>query len=159
MLKDYQIQLLELLEQLEMEISNLYKLFAEKFPGRQELWNHLHAEEAKHALYINRLKSLAQEGKVLFDEKMTKTYTVKSVLNDIKDKYEKTRCNQYTAMNALSFSLSLEQSIIEHKFYDYFSSSDAESMRMIKTIKEETSSHEAGVKKALEEEKKRTTVR
>ena len=35
MLKDYQKELLIPLEQLELEISNLYKLFAEKFPSHR----------------------------------------------------------------------------------------------------------------------------
>ena len=52
MIKDYQKRILELLEQLELEISNLYKLFAEKFPAHQELWNNLRNEEINHAVYI-----------------------------------------------------------------------------------------------------------
>jgi len=153
MLKDYQKKLLELLEQLELEVSNLYKLFAEKFPTQKELWNCLHHEEIKHAAYINKLTSFAKEDLVIFDEKMTKTYTVQSVINDIKDKYNKTENNQYNIINALSFTLSLEQSIIEHKFYDYFSSKNPEAMTMIKEIKGETFMHEAKVKEALEAEK------
>lgn len=154
MLKDYQKILLELLEQFELEISNLYKLFAERFPRQQALWNDLRNEEVKHAVYIKRLHSLANEDKVIFDEKMTKSFTVKSVINDIKDKYKKTENNQYNIINALSFSLSLEQSIIEHKFYDYFSSDDVDVMMLIKTIKDETFAHESKVRKALEEEKR-----
>ncbi|MDI6743537.1 MAG: hypothetical protein QMD11_12450 [Smithella sp.] len=154
MLKDYQKQILSLLEQLELEVSNIYKLFAEKFPARKELWSHLSDEEIKHAAYINRLSALAQEGNINFDEKMTKTFTVKSVLDDLREKYRKTENNQYSIINALSFSLSLERSVIEHKFYEYFNSNDPDITTMINTIKAETLSHEAQVKQALEEEKK-----
>jgi len=155
MLKDYQLKLLELLEQLELEISNLYKLFAEKFPCYHELWNDLSDEEFKHATHIKKLATLAKEGKIHFDEKMTKTFTVQAVINDIKTKYQKTKDNQYPLINALSFSHSLEQSIIEHKFYDFFSSSDADIMLIINSIKEDTTSHSSIVKKALDEETNR----
>lgn len=37
-LKDYQERLLELLQQLELDMSGLYKLFAEKFPKYADLW-------------------------------------------------------------------------------------------------------------------------
>jgi hypothetical protein len=147
------------LEQLELEISNLYKLFAEKFPMHRDLWTEMSHEELKHADYVRTLKSFALNGNVHFDEKMTKTYTVRSVIDDIRDKYKKTENNQYSILNALSFSLSLEQSIIEHKFYDYFISSDPDAITLINNIKKETWVHESEVKKALDEEKNRTTVR
>ena len=158
MLKDYQMQLLGLLEQLEVEISNLYKLFAEKFPGRQDIWTEMSREELQHAEYVRTLKAFALSGHVNFDEKMTKTYTIRSIIDDIRDKYKKTENNQYSIVNALSFSLSLEQSIIEHKFYNYFSSNEPGVILLINNIREETSAHELQVKKALDEEKKRTTV-
>lgn len=154
MLKDYQSKILDLLEQLELEISNLYKLFSEKFPDQQDLWKNLSAEEIQHTAYIKKLRLFEEEGKLFFDEKMTKTFTVQSVMDDIKNKYKKTEDNQYSAINALSFSLSIEQSIIEHKFYDFFQSNDTDVLMTIRTIKEETFLHESKVKEALEEEKK-----
>jgi len=44
-LKDYQERLLELLEQLESGMSDLYKLFAEKFPKYADLWTSLSQQE------------------------------------------------------------------------------------------------------------------
>jgi hypothetical protein len=84
MLKDYQMQLLGFLEQLEMEISNLYKLFAEQFPGHQDLWAEMSREELQHAENVRTLKPFALSGHVTFDEKMTKTYTIRSIIDDIR---------------------------------------------------------------------------
>lgn len=67
--------------------------------------------------------------------------------------YQKAEANQYTLVNVLSFSLNLEQSIIENKFYDYFSSSDRDAIMMINNIKEETPIHASKIKKSWEEEK------
>lgn len=69
--------------------------------------------------------------------------------------YQKAEANQYTLVNVLSFSLNLEQSIIENKFYDYFSSSDRDAIIMINNIKEETLIHASKIKKSWEEEKNR----
>jgi hypothetical protein len=128
MLKDYQKELSIPLEQCELEIYNLYKLFAEKFPSHRELWNGMLEEEINHATYLKKLSSLAEEGKISFAEK--------------------TEANQYTLVTVLSFSLNLEQSIIENKFYDYFSSSDRDAIMMINNIKEETLIHASKRKKS-----------
>lgn len=89
----------------------------------------------------------------MFDEKLTKTFTIKAVMDDIKDKYKKTEQDQYSLINALAFSVSLEQSIIEHKFYNYFNSDNPEIMKMIDDIRQDTTSHESKIKGALDQEK------
>jgi hypothetical protein len=58
-------------------------------------------------------------------------------------------------LNALSYSLNLEEAIIEKKFYDYFSSSDSDIILMINEIKEETRDHRSKIRESLEKEKKR----
>ncbi|MGB4088876.1 MAG: hypothetical protein WBK44_04050 [Smithellaceae bacterium] len=155
MLKDYQNKLLELWEQLELEISNLYRLFAQKFPAHSQLWNALSSDELNHAAYVKEMFSLAEAGKVFFNEKTTKTYTIKTINDDIKTVYKKTEAGQYTIINALAYSVNLEDSIIEKKFYDYFSTNDRDINLLINKIKQETIEHSQRVKKALEEEKLR----
>ncbi len=73
MLKDYQKKLLELWEQLELEISNLYRLFAQKFPAHSQLWNALSSDELNHAAYVKEM-FLAEAGKVFFNEKQQNLY-------------------------------------------------------------------------------------
>lgn len=155
MLKDDQGKLLELLEQLELDVSNIYKLFAKKFPRLQSFWRNMSDEEAKHSDYVRKIHTYALEGKVNFNEKMTNPLAIKSVLENIATIHEKTENNQYSIINALAFSLSMEQSVIEHKFYSFFNSDNPEIMKMLKAIQGETIIHESKVKKALEEEKNR----
>ena len=152
-MQDYQIKFLTLLEQLEMDIANLYKLFAQKFPMHKQLWDGLSSDETSHASYINKLSSFIQDGLVFLDEKGTKTFTIKLVTDGIKSAYQQTEANKLTLMNALAYSLSLEDSIIEKKFYDYFITHDQHIASMIVKIKQETRQHAQKVKKALEEEK------
>ena len=154
MLKEYQETILQLLCQLELDVSNLYKLFAEKFPKYKELWNTLSQEEIEHADRVKMLHDLAKENRVIFDEKLTRTYTVKKVLEIIKDAHAKTLAGQFSIINALSISRDLEQSIIEKEFYNYFAGKDSETKILINSIKKDTLDHQSMVRNAWEEERK-----
>ncbi|MBN1473262.1 MAG: hypothetical protein JW914_01475 [Syntrophaceae bacterium] len=151
---DYQNTFLELLENLELDISNLYKLFAEKFPAHKQLWDELSGDEVQHAGYIKKLSSFIQQRLVLLDEKTTKTLTIKIVSEGIKSTYRQAQDNKLTSINALAYSLSLEDSILEKKFYDYFITHDQNVAFVINKIKWETNQHYQKVKIALEEAKK-----
>ncbi|MRR15110.1 MAG: hypothetical protein EG826_01500, partial [Deltaproteobacteria bacterium] len=63
-LKDYQERLLELLEQMELDMSHLYKLFAEKFPKYADLWTSLSEQEIVHAKWVKELSDMAKDEKV-----------------------------------------------------------------------------------------------
>ncbi|MEN6319325.1 MAG: hypothetical protein ABFD82_11290 [Syntrophaceae bacterium] len=155
MLKDYQERIIELLGQLELDMSNLYKLFADKFPKHKDLWLMMSQQEIVHAEHVKKLYSFAQGNKIIFDEKMTKTYTVKKVLEVIKDVHTKAETNKLTLLNALSMSRDLEESLIEKKFFDYFIETDPETKILINRIKEDTLEHHSKLKSAWEEERKR----
>ena len=116
-------------------------------------------QEIDHADRIKKLYSLVQENKIIFDEKLTKTYTVKKVLEIIKDVYTKVEANKLTVLNTLSLNRDLEESIIEKKFYDYFVGTDPKTKILINSIKEETLEHQFKLKSAWEEERKRLRVR
>lgn len=155
MLKDYQEKIIELLGQLELDMSHLYKLFADKFPKYKDLWLMMSQQEIIHAAHVKKLHSFVQENRIIFDEKMTKTYTVKTVLEVIKDLHTKAETDKLTLMNALSISRDIKESIIEKKFYDYFTGIDPESKMLINKIKEDTFEHHSKLKNAWEEERKR----
>ncbi|MDD4240768.1 MAG: hypothetical protein PHG54_04995 [Smithellaceae bacterium] len=154
MLQDYQNKILDLLEQLESEMGALYKLFADKFPKYRDLWITMAAQEAQHAAWVAQLHALARDGKVYFDEKLTRTYTVSKVLDIIKEAQSKTRENKITLINALSISRDLEQSILEREFYNYFSGKDAATGSLIRKFKIETIEHQNQLKDAWEKERK-----
>lgn len=153
-LKDYQERLLELLEQMELDMCQLYKLLAEKFPKYANLWTTLSQQEILHAKWVKELSDMAKDEKVVFDEKVTRTYTVKKVLDMIQDTYAKTQANKISLMSALSICRDFEQSILEREFYNYFITKDPDAKALINQIKAETLDHQSKVKKAWEEERK-----
>jgi hypothetical protein len=156
MLKEYQETIIELLGQLELEVANLYKLFADKFPRYKDMWIAMSQEEIDHADKLKKLYFLAKENRVIFDEKLTKTYTVKKVLEVIKDVHVRAEANELILINALSHSRDLEGSIIEKEFYNYFAGRDSDAKTLINDIKRETYKHQSDLKSAWEEERNRT---
>ncbi|MEE9911231.1 MAG: hypothetical protein K4571_05860 [Deltaproteobacteria bacterium] len=154
MLKDYQEQLLKLLEQLEISMSNLYKLFVEKYPQYKELWIYMSQQEMEHAGAVKKLTLMAQDGKLFFDEKLTRTYTVKKVLDTVKETYAQAESNQLSLIGALSVSRDFEQSILEKEFYNYFSGNDPDVRILLHRLKQETMEHQSRVKDAWEQERK-----
>jgi len=154
LLQDHQHKILDLLEQLELEMGGLYKLFADKFPKYRDLWLQLSQQEAEHATWVAQLHDLAREEKVHFDEKLTRTYTVSKVLEILKEARSKTQGNKITLINALSISRDLEQSILEREFYNFFSGKDAVTSSLIRKFKIETLEHQNRLKDAWEKERK-----
>lgn len=153
MAQDYKEIFLELLETMELDISNLYKLFAEKFPAHRYFWEELSKEEVQHAAYAKKLSAYIIQKIVFLDEKKTRTLTIKFITDGIKATYEKTKANELTIINALAYSLNLEDSIIENKFYEYFSTHDQNIAFLLSQIKRETIEHARKVKQALRDAK------
>lgn len=153
MLRDYQQKIIELLAELEEEISRLYRLFAARFPARAEMWNGMAEEEMRHVGYVRELLFHINEKKAFFDEKTTKTYTVKTFVDNIREMQGKAEKNEFSILNALSISHDLEQSVIERRFYEYFQSDDQTVKRLLKQLREETYMHLTRVRIAWEEEK------
>ncbi len=134
---------------MELDISNLYKLFAEKFPSHRHFWEELSTDETQHAAYIKKLSTYIMQGLIFLDEKKTKTFTIKFIIDGIKSTYAKTKANELTIINALAYSLNLEDSIIENKFYEYLSTHGQNITFLLSQIKRETTEHARKVKQAL----------
>lgn len=154
MLKEHQEKILELLEQLELSMCDLYLLFANRFPKYGDLWVTISRQESNHADGIKKLHLLAGEDRVLFDEKITKTYTVKMFISSIQEALARAKSGKMTLINALSISHDFEQAILEKGFYNFFSGQDDETRTVIRQIKEETLDHQLKMKNAWEQEKK-----
>lgn len=155
MLKDYQKKILELLEQLELELSDLYRLFADKYPARKDLWETMVVEEIGHADRLKMLSSLVDGGQILFEEKMIRSAAIQSFIDNIRKIYSEAQTGQIPLMKALVITNDFEQSIIEKKFYDHFIARDPGTRKLINDIRDETNQHSLQIRKAIAEEKNR----
>ncbi len=153
MLKGYQEKIIELLAELEQEIAILYRICAGVYESRTDIWNTMADEEFQHAECVRELMEFAKGKKAIFDEKMTKTYTVNTVIDKIKDMQNRVESGEYSLIKMLSLSYDLEQSIIERRFYEYFVTNDQTVKLIIKKLKEDTFDHMSRIRKVWEEEK------
>jgi len=156
MLKEHQEKILELLEQLELNMCDLYLLFADRFPKYADLLTTVARQETDHADGIKKLHLLAGDDRVLFDEKITKTYTVKMFISSIQEALARAKSGKMSLINALSLSHDFELAILEKGFYNFFSGQDDETRAVIRKITEETLDHQMKMKNAWEQEKKPT---
>ncbi len=143
-----------LLAQVKLEMSNLYGLLAERFPKYKEIWLKMAQQEINHADQIRMLHTLVKENRALFFEKMTKTYTVKKVLEIIREVETNARGGKLTLIGALSLCRDLEGSIILKDYYDYFKGRDNDTKFLIHNLRGEAYEHQFKLKKLWEEERK-----
>lgn len=154
MLENYQEKILELLVEMELEMAGLYSFFARKFPKYNELWLSMSKQELNHADQVKKLWIMAKENKIVFNENLTKSYTVSRVIDSVKNAYKQADSGQFKEINALAYSRDFEQSIIEKEFYNYFTTKDPAARMIINGIKNETLMHQSKLKDAWENEKK-----
>ncbi len=146
MLGENQEKTIDFLIQLESEMSELYKIFAQRFPQDRATWENMSREETQHAEHYKTLASRARDGVVTFNEKQTNLSILQLFLDKIKEVQKKTESGELSPLNALSLALDFEQSIIEKKFYEFFTTRDPNIRTFLKNIEQETVKHAAGIR-------------
>jgi len=119
-LKEYQEKILDLLKEKELALSEVYKEISEKFNENEEFWNNLSEEKLYRLQQIEELCEQAKQEKMGFDEKNTKTYTLNTFMESIRDIKNQLRNNELNEIKALSLCHDLENSILERRVYEYF---------------------------------------
>jgi len=119
-LKEYQEKILDLLKEKELALSEVYKEISEKFNENEEFWNNLSEEKLYRLQQIEELCEQAKQEKMGFDEKNTKTYTLNTFMESIRDIKDQLRNNELNEIKALSLCHDLENSILERRVYEYF---------------------------------------
>jgi hypothetical protein len=147
MVKDYQKKILSLFIELELSLAQLYLWLAEKFPEEADFFRDHHAEELKHAQWIEYFKGKAEAGEILFREDKVRTYTVNSFQSHVEGIIAQAQADNLTLLKALSLAASIEESLIERKVLDHFNTDLPELQVLLQRLKNETSGHAAEIKK------------
>lgn len=120
MLKDHQIRILMLANEVESALVDIYSMFSANFPEHDNLWKRLIKEEQEHADAIRKLYQLTYEGASAFDEGKIKVEGVQSILDYIKGLHSSATQGKCTAKKALAITCDIEKSLIEKDFYSHF---------------------------------------
>ncbi|HTP03561.1 MAG TPA: hypothetical protein VMM54_00210 [Nitrospirota bacterium] len=132
---------------IELKLAELYSTLADRFPIEGAFFNNHHAEELKHAQWIEYFKDKVERGEVLFHENNTRTEAIKTFLTYAQKILDDAKADKLTLLMALSLSLSMEESLLERNLLDHFSADSPEFQDILKRLKDETRAHAAEIKK------------
>lgn len=147
------MNLLEMLAVNEELIGQLYKSYADRLPKLKEFWTELVGEEAQHAAWLRKLGSEAVSGSINVNEKRFSKEAVQSFQKYLNGELSRRRDGGISPVNALSIALGIEESIIEHRYYEVFESDSSELKRTLFDLEAATREHAVRVKKIWSQHK------
>ena len=143
----------EMLAQNEERLSRLYGVYAEKFPKYRDLWNGLAEEETEHAAWIRKLASWVKEGGIDINAERFNISAIRTFSNYIDKELTNAKTSNVSSINALVIASYIEDSIIEHNYFEVFEGDSLELRNTLNDLANETNKHRNIVKGALKEAK------
>ena len=143
----------EMLAQNEERISELYRTYAEKFPKYKDLWDGLAEEETKHATWIRKLASWVKEGVININADRFNISAIRTFSNYVDKELTNVRTSNVSLKNALVIASYMEDSIIEHNYFEVFEGDSLELRNTLLDLANETNKHRNMIKEALRKAK------
>lgn len=131
-------RILYLLAEHKKSLGNLYQNYHQKFP-EQDYWIILAEAKQKNNQTIQSIYFDSKNDKINFDETVFRSAAIKTSLEWIWRLIEESA--EHSLINALSYSLDIEQSRIEQKYFDIFKTESAEINRLIPALAQESQEH------------------
>lgn len=127
-------------ERLVME---LYQLFAKKLPKYRQFWESIAEEERKHCTFLEKIYRLLNENKVEINERIISPKSITDSIDHITTLISvvKKSETEFSMKKAVSEAINIENSMIEHKFFNSFVSKDEQVTKSLQTLEIETKSH------------------
>lgn len=143
--------IIELLIRNEESVSELYLAYAYKYKECSEFWSGLALEEKGHADCIRELVNKVKEGGMHIEPGRFNKEAIESFTKYVKGESERARKEQMPLITALSIALSVEQSMIERKFFEIFDTDSAELKLVLHDLTSSTNEHIKRVEKCWAE--------
>jgi hypothetical protein len=151
MIKKSKKNIVELLEEHELIIAALYKLFAQKFPDYKRFWTTMALEENIHASWIKKIYPLVKSGKIKLSENKFKRSTVKRSLRHVQQEIKKFKKSKTMAIaQAISTAIDIENFPMESKFFDIYSTDSQELETLLQSLRDAFIEHRNRLLEALE---------
>jgi hypothetical protein len=141
MLKPEQERLLELLVEQEERLAELYRIYAAKFPDRQEFWTELSGEEQQHAQWITSLLNSAKKGVLHFDEGRINIHTLNTFVKGIQSTIHKVRDTETSELSAVTYALDMENSLFEKNVFGHFEAVSDKARKILALLRRKTGQH------------------
>jgi rubrerythrin len=148
-----QSKTIEMLADHELAIGRLYKVYAEKFPYYKDFWLTLSGEETQHANWINELESKIEEDSIHFNPDRFQIPAIQHSLNYAQKMLAKAQGSDLDLVSALSTASSIEDALIENRFFEIFEADSAELKQTLRKLAQATEDHRQRILKVKAENK------
>ena len=121
MIKQEQLECLELLIENELVVARLYEAYAKRTEGKGEFWMKLSEEEVLHAEWISKLKEEIEEGGIVFKEDRIQKDEVRESIQETQvevDRVLNTGISYLSHKEELKIALKKESGMLEKKFFE-----------------------------------------
>jgi len=146
-------QAIEGLVEIEEALSEIYQLFAERFPANQDLWSGMAREETAHAEWVRDLYRRVEEGSLALSKDRFRVEGIQLFLDYVKDKFEEAKEEKLPFLHALDIALDLESSLLERRFYEIFETDPESSEQPLLDMEQQIQAHRERLREALDHEK------
>lgn len=146
---DGNADILELLIRHELALKELYGIFAAAFPGHQDLWNRMVADEQKHADLLGTLRGDRALDKWSLPGSPLKPQAIKASLGYVESQIIKAREGKFTVMQALSVARDLENALLEKQIAKLGESPSGGIQSVARVLVAETTDHRNALIEAI----------
>jgi hypothetical protein len=147
-------QIIEKLASNEESIGRLYQGYADAFPVLRDFWMNLASEETKHASLIRSLAAKSGSDNVLINERRFNIAAVQTFIDEMDKELARLKQQSIPVIEALSITASIEQSLIESKYFEVFATDSALVKQTLMKLQGDTLSHRNRAQGELEKFKK-----
>ncbi len=133
--------ILDILEEMENFLSKYYGLCALTFPEDRDLWEDISQDETIHAQFVVNMRKILMNNPDVFEMGKTNLAVMKTYRKGIEDQFLRLKEGKILRRNSFFIARDLENSLMEHRFYEVLKGGNPEYQKMKNLIIEETENH------------------
>jgi hypothetical protein len=152
MVIDKNAELIRALVNNEESLAALYKSYSATFPGYKDFWLNIYSDELEHANKLRTLLGINTANADLHTKGRFNIIAVQNFTKHVLAEANPATIRGLSLINALSVALSLEQGLIEQKYFEVFETDSTEIKNVFSLLADETRKHLEKVRKLWTEE-------
>jgi hypothetical protein len=129
--------LINLFEENELNIATLYSLYAQKIPAKVDFWERLSNEEISHAAQVGTEKNNTD---AILENNFSRG-VIKHIMDFVLEQTQKAQQENLSHADAILTALRIERSMLEKKYFDFFTPSNKTVHQIFSRLNKETEKH------------------
>jgi hypothetical protein len=148
--------LLAALQAHEEVIGRFYQVCAGRFADDAPFWSALAAEEAKHAGWLEQLRSQRKDFPEIVIVERFSVEAIRHSIDYINKLIERAAHGDFERINALSLAMKLEEALIEGRFFEIIEGDPQQVHTVYDMLQADTQRHLQTIRHAFQEHKARS---